>query len=413
MNGFDADPGAVLSIGERDGEWHAPDGMPDVARNGEIINRATLYCYPQLPLDDPRLWPQTARPFGSDDRRTLEECALPARINWTRFRTECANLPPEVQIASLLNHRALQFNSRRRFADSNHYIHRIKAACLSGSPIRVVIPIFCVIANPLKRFRHISITAGEMVTLRTLSNISGMIAEIYPPGLVFEVVSDAMFYATPFGVHLADAAIYLQQLRRTARALGGDRVRLHDMSELLADHAPEFGKRYERWLCRYTHNELCDGTSQSSLDVWLESMQACLNVSQYKHDYNWLRETFSSPANRLDANPLRVRARAALLKYRALKAAASDVGWEERVFPGALRATIHTKSIPVLGLRLYPEYKFRSRLLPYHGVPLIQHSVKTGLRRMVIEPEMYLACRSELTRVVDNTGGTVFYDECS
>ncbi|OLR92040.1 hypothetical protein BJP25_24605 [Actinokineospora bangkokensis] len=86
--------------------------------------------------------------------------------------------------------------------------------------------------------------------------------------------------------------------------------------------------------------------------------------------------------------------------------------WEELAFPGAIRATIHTKPIPVLGLRLMPEYKFSARLLPYHGIGVLSRSAKTGKHRMRVEPEMFVHGRPDMVRVLDDRGITSFYLHC-
>ncbi|NDW02983.1 hypothetical protein GTK09_00950 [Jiella sp. 40Bstr34] len=85
--------------------------------------------------------------------------------------------------------------------------------------------------------------------------------------------------------------------------------------------------------------------------------------------------------------------------------------WEEEFFPSALRATIHTKGIPVLGLRLYPEYKLRSNLLPYHGIGVIRFGPKYKLHYMTVEPEMFVCGRDEFTRITDRDGYTMHYLE--
>jgi hypothetical protein len=100
----------------------------------------------------------------------------------------------------------------------------------------------------------------------------------------------------------------------------------------------------------------------------------------------------------------------ALAEYRALKAAAADTNWEKRHFPNAIRATIHAKKIPVLGLRLYPEYKLGSRLLPYHGIAVLVPGDSDGAERMEIRHEITVIGNPSFTRVVDEKGLTQFYE---
>lgn len=82
-----------------------------------------------------------------------------------------------------------------------------------------------------------------------------------------------------------------------------------------------------------------------------------------------------------------------------------------RLWPNHVRATCH-KGVKdgrnVLGLRPYPEYYVRSRLLPYQGMPLIEMSSK-GKNRLVIAPEVSLRGDSRLVRVMNSEGEPVLY----
>lgn len=100
----------------------------------------------------------------------------------------------------------------------------------------------------------------------------------------------------------------------------------------------------------------------------------------------------------------------ALAEYRALKAAAADTNWEKRHFPNAIRATIHAKKIPVLGLRLYPEYKLGSRLLPYHGIATLVPGDNDGAEMMEIRHKINVIGNPSFTRVIDEKGLTQFYE---
>jgi hypothetical protein len=62
----------------------------------------------------------------------------------------------------------------------------------------------------------------------------------------------------------------------------------------------------------------------------------------------------------------------------------------------------------VLGLRCYPEYYAASRLLPYHGMPLI-HRGKNGSPKLVIEPEVSLRSREDLLRILNDRQEPVLY----
>lgn len=99
----------------------------------------------------------------------------------------------------------------------------------------------------------------------------------------------------------------------------------------------------------------------------------------------------------------------ALVIYRSLKHAAADLHWEHIQFSGSIRSTIHTKHIPVLGLRIYPEYKLRSRLLPYHGIALFYRDVTTKDYKMEVIPEAIICSKQNVTRIVDKKNVTQGY----
>ena len=80
------------------------------------------------------------------------------------------------------------------------------------------------------------------------------------------------------------------------------------------------------------------------------------------------------------------------------------------ILPQGIRATIHTKNIPVLGLRAYPEYKLRSTLLPYHGIAVIEYVSRMQWHRMTIEPELLITGTGDVTRIMDPYDVTIFYE---
>jgi len=72
-----------------------------------------------------------------------------------------------------------------------------------------------------------------------------------------------------------------------------------------------------------------------------------------------------------------------------------------------IRATIHTKDIPVLGLRIYPEYKKNSRLLPYHGIGYFY--LKNNKYKMKIMTEMEAVLIPGVIKIEDENGITQGY----
>ena len=143
-------------------------------------------------------------------------------------------------------------------------------------------------------------------------------------------------------------------------------------------------------------------------------MRSTVNTICYPLSYSDMRDVFSSkknPANKWYGLVERL-ASEGLRQMLALKAAANEVNVPEKVWPGHLRVSCHKKRIiggfAIPGLRVYPRYYASSRILPYHGVPLIRF----GHRGPVLDifPEIFLRGRIDVTRVVLLNGDTYFYE---
>jgi hypothetical protein len=278
-------------------------------------------------------------------------------------------------------------------------------------PIEIVLPCFSVISNPVKRFQATHVTAAEDIALLHMAHLARYAAMLHSPGVIINIVSDSTFYSPVLGVTSVEAQSYITQLRGRITALGLDAwLRMHDMTDLLENVMLDFQERFDAWAGVLNTDPCADGISPAEHERWLASMMASMNTRKLGLSYTELRTILggSSPTG-AHAESVALRARWALNEYRAIKLAATDLQWEEIAFPGAVRATVHTKPIPVLGLRVYPEYKFSSQLLPYHGIGVIAYSTESKAYKMTIEPEMFVHGSEDVTRVVDQRGLTSFY----
>lgn len=380
------------------------------ATSGEIISRSQIGSDFEWPADDPRLQWQPCREFNAHDRERRERLAQSPYFDLEDFMTRTRHLDTASRILELLNHNAFQFNSRKKFRQCQDWQQRVKRACEAQEPVEILILAFCVISNPTKRVQLTEATLAEDVSLLHLHNLARHIEAIYPPGAVFQVVSDSTFYSLPLSISSVEAQNYLVQLRQRTHDLGIQRnVRILDISDYLAHCSRVFHDRFHHWRGRLLSNPLDGGLLEEEYRRWHASMRATLNSRRMNFNYTELAELFG-PDGGGSHDALNDAATLALVEYRALKAASSDTNWEKHHFPGAIRATIHAKKIPVLGLRLYPEYKQASRLLPYHGVALILPTEDGSRERMEIRHEITLIGRPDLTRVVDESGLTLFYE---
>src|SRR5207302_11078785 len=153
-----------------------------------------------------------------------------------------------------------------------------------------------------------------------------------------------------------------------------------------------------------------DEKSMTSLPT---SMRASLNSRRLGLEYSDLLEIFGPRQVRFRAirREIDELAAFALREQLAIKLACDELNASERVWPGHIRASCHRgkkNGRAVLGLRCYPEYYRSSRLLPYHGMPLIQPE-DHGKPRLTILPEISLRGREDLTRVVNEIGEPVLY----
>lgn len=381
-----------------------------VELSGEIISRSQIgsdFIWPKL---DPRSQWQPIRSYEAGDDVRVRHLSSSTHFDMSAFLEKTKHLDLTSRILELLNHNAFQFNSRKKFRECEQWRQRISQACEKGDPIEVLILAFCVISNPTKRVQPTEVTTAEDVSLLHLDQIARHVASIYPPGAVFQVISDSTFYALPLGVTSVEAQNYLVRLRqRTEELQIANTIKIHDITDYLACHNQLFHDRFEFWRTKFLSDPLSHDLLPDEYQRWHASMRTTLNSRRMGFDYEQLAALFSADSG-TSPGSLDESATLALAEYRALKAAAADTNWEGRYFPHAIRATIHVKKIPVLGLRLYPEYKQGSRLLPYHGIAVVYPGENDGAERMEILQEITVIGNPAYTRVVDASGFTRFYE---
>lgn len=381
-----------------------------VGLSGEIISRSQIGQEFVWPKSDPRSQWQPQRTYGPSDDARIRHLGISPHFDMDAFleRTQTFDLPS--RIIELLNHNAFQFNSRKKFRECDQWRQMVMEACEKGTPIEILILAFCVISNPTKRVQPTEVTTADDVSLLHIDNIARHIANIYPPGAVFHVISDSTFYALPLGVTSVEAQNYLVQLRQRTEDLQiADTIKIHDISDYLSHYNQFFHERFEIWRAKFLADPLSHDLPADEYQRWHASMRATLNSRRMGFSYEQLAAIFCADSG-ISLAYLDDSATLALAEYRALKAAAADTNWEKRHFPNAIRATIHAKKIPVLGLRLYPEYKLGSRLLPYHGIAVLVPGDSDGAERMEIRHEITVIGNPSFTRVVDEKGLTQFYE---
>jgi len=236
-----------LSISAPAAGLKLPAGLKD-----EIISRSQIGHEFVWPKSDPRTQWQPQRTYEASDDARIRHLSASCHFDIASFleRTKTLDLPS--RIIELLNHNAFQFNSRKKFRECEQWRQQITQACEKGEPIEILILAYCIISNPIKRVQPTEVTSAEDISLLHLNNICWHIATIYPPGAVFQVISDSTFYALPLGVTSVEAQNYLTQLRQRAEVLQiADTIKIYDISDYLSNYNHFFHDRFESWRAKF------------------------------------------------------------------------------------------------------------------------------------------------------------------
>lgn len=377
----------------------------------EVLTDSYLSHY-TWPERDPRELPLTTRVRNDQDRHTLALAATNFTLNWPDFIKSTRSLDPADQLHALLNKPAFQFNKKDEFRDEPFWRDRIGAKASAGEPVQIVYPLICKIGNGAKLLDAHGPTAGEDAILLFLDRLAALGRDIYPPGLEIHLLSDAVFYNTAFLNSAVETGYYLNAVRRRAVELGvAQNVKIHDFAALIEPFTPEFEASYRRHYAALRANPL-DQIGADDYARLLASTRATINTRQLGLTYDDLRAVFGPNPDLTHPAYVEIdwRARQALTEQLALKRAIYELKLADRLFPGHVRATCHKgrkEGRAILGLRAYPEYYGRSKLLPYHGASLITPNGESF--RLVVEPEIVLRGRADLVRVTDEDGRTWFY----
>ena len=369
--------------------------------HGEIISDSALNYKIALPYEDPRTLEINSIFEDEVPDNIINESASIHTINSSiLFQRKLTVDEISTNIIKYLNHRNLQFNSRENFAKYDFWYKKIKHSIALKQPISIIIPIFCNIGNPLKRFQVTDITYAEKVTLTHLQNIAKEGEKVYPYGFKFEIVADANFYSTPFMNNVIETHNYINNLKKYVLNSGYSRnLEIRDMMDIISNDSHRFTEKFHFWMEKIENNKSED------LSAWKNSMISSINLRHF-HDYNEIRKCYSNQKSEI-RDYIEGRATSSLAIYRSLKNAAADISWEHLVSENFIRSTIHTKEIPVLGLRIYPEYKKSSKLLPYHGIAVF--SKKNEKYRMKILTEMEAVSLPNILKIKGKDGLTQGY----
>jgi hypothetical protein len=397
--------------GRPSGRFRLPESFP---MSTEIRTQPINPSY----LTSPQNWPsptgspQTTRVGGSQDRELVRSCSQQINLLDRNFLKQVrANVGTVAErLTAILSSGTLNFNRSRV---STAIGPRIDAACAAGEPVRIIMPAFCKIGNTAKLMYSLRPTAAEEVSLGHLAHVARSLSTFYRPGVQLIMLTDARLYGARLRNPVPTVAAYntaLHEIR--ASVVANSELQLIEYDDLLGRYAAEFERAFQGGLERVAANDPEMFAELSPYQLY-ESVRASLCTSTLGMTYNDLFECFShqrNPENRF-YKLLAAQTEESTTIKMAMRFACRQLEGRvltERFGPNYVRATIHVSSAsPVLGLRIYPDYKRSSDQLPYHGVPLLYRS---GDRvKMLVAPETRFWRDSTLERVTHRDGETYFY----
>jgi len=309
--------------------------------------------------------------------------------DWWR-KEKCSTSTVAEVVRNFLNHKVLQFNSKKLFTESGYILQQVNRAIRKENRVELILPAFCVISSWQKRHHVTSVTFAEEASLLHLAHVARALEKNIGTNLRFLIISDATFYAGIFGDPMDAAERYIRDLTQIVQKHGiGDTIWIVDMSDIVKEYGQKYEDSLERNLDIFSR-EPALGLSAKEAARFKTSVASTLNISDLGLTYHHLRKIHCT--GRFPNKALKVeienRISKAFIHYRAMKQSMAELEWEQKTYPQALRGTIHHKTVPVVGVRIYPDYKSSCQLLPYHGIAVLYRQENRW--RMRIEHEIHL-----------------------
>jgi hypothetical protein len=374
----------------------------------EVLQPSALHDF-EWPASDPADCLQKTRPGNETDSNLLNQAVDNFPFSSEAFEEQTRGQSIAQKAWYILTAKAFNFNGAQVRGETV-WTERIEQAVERNEPIRIAYPLVCKINNPSKRMTIVGCTAGERAIIRFFSKLNQLIQKIYPPGLKIYILSDATLYNNALQVPPPSAYAYMTEFAQLISAEGAAGfIELLDYTAELAPFYREFESLYNRHYQELAASPLTVET-MGSLPT---SVRASLNTHRFGFRYEDLLKLFGP--RQTGFLPVRVEidqlALYALREQLAIKMACDEFDLPARLWPNHIRATCHKglkSGRHVLGLRPYPEYYGASKLLPYHGMPLIEPD-KRGILRLLILPEISLRSDGNLERITNEHGEPVLY----
>ncbi|SFU38486.1 L-tyrosine/L-tryptophan isonitrile synthase family protein [Xenorhabdus koppenhoeferi] len=380
-----------------------------VSTNGSIIEDSLMFGQFGWPESEPDMM-SNGNLIAADLREELlNKCSiskeLPSEQWWKEKRKK--DIPLHVMVRDYLNHPVIQFNSKTIFSSCLETLSKIKSSINERGEIDIILPVFCVISNWQKRHDITSLTMAEEVSLLHLAKVSTYLEENTGIKIRFTILSDATFYAGIFGDPMDAAEKYIRDLKEFTKIRKvNEIVNIFDISNIVALLQDDYDSALSNHLKTFTSNPSF-GISHEEAIRFHASVGSTVNISDLSLTYNQKKAMFCDSIfpDLETKNEVMNRVHTAFIHYRAMKEAMASIRWEKLLFPNAIRATIHHKTLPLIGVRIYPDYKSHSPYLPYHGIAVIEH--RKNIWRMSIEQEIHQ--HGKRMRIINHRGVSDFY----
>lgn len=389
------------------------DGRPP--DKDEVLQPSSLAAY-HWPDTDPTEVNQPTRLKTKTDEKDILCASTNVYIDWEMFEKNHRNQGLPEKIFQLLTNSKFQFNTRSKILEEKIWLERIAETVAAGKPICITYPLFCKIGNWAKQMTNVGPNAGEEATILFFRHIDNLVRKLYEPGIKFVIATDAQLYNSAFQNAEVEVTTYMNECRQLIKDRNANTIiDFLNYVDLLAEFPSDYLRAHAHYqkIMRTAPEKILNGIAAKTL---FDSVKASINTRKLMMGYIDQKQIFSSQP--YEGNKyfkiIDQMTQAAFEEVISIRMACSELNIFEKLFPNNIRVTCHKglkNGKAVIGLRPYPEYYGSSKLLPYHGVPILTNS-KHGLK-LDVHPEVMLRGRMDLVRVIDERGHTYYYDGTS
>jgi L-tyrosine isonitrile synthase len=262
---------------------------------------------------------------------------------------------------------------------------KIERSIAAGEPVRVVIPSFP--GRPCSPLTHqrVQPDLSEAYAFVLLHRISLLVRSVYEPGVHFVVLLDGKAYNPFYGYTAESEHQYPRDLQALVDALGvRESVSFVDLQDLIDERADEFAATREEVLPEV--QEHWDDPDNRFRDELVESMllgtnTVAINAAAVQL-LKWTDVPDAPELIRAMREAVAERASATAFAYMVFLVTLRRLDLIDRVFPDAVRGTVHPKLGQYSPMLVHPE----TTIAPWHGVALVRSD---GRVNTVYESKLY------------------------